>query len=99
MSGRKLREIAGKLRSAATELDVVAEEMETQAGKDALAVMERSCQGKRRYSSPEAAGQAAQDRKDAGEGAELRVYACTFCGDFHLSSQKFATFSRRHGKG
>lgn len=99
MSGRKLREIAGKLRSAATELDELAEEHESQAGKDALQVMERSCQDKRRYSTPEAAGQAAQDRKDAGETAELRVYQCTFCHDFHLTKSGLGDFaSRRSGR-
>lgn len=95
MSGRKLREIAGKLRSAATELDEVAEDMETVAGKEALQIMERSCQGKRRYDSPEGAGQAASDRKESGETAELRVYACTFCQGFHLTKSGLGDFTGR----
>jgi len=90
---RLLRDIAGKLRLQATELELQAEEMEENVGKDALEAMERSCQGKRRYATAEGAGQAAADRGVPN----LRVYQCAFCHDFHLSKTLLKDFADRNG--
>ena len=86
----KLRDIAGKLRQIANDIDDQAEEDESDLGKRALEVMERSCQQKRAYSTPEAAGQAAADREQEG----LRVYLCTFCKQFHLTKRKLEEFQQ-----
>jgi hypothetical protein len=90
---RMLRDIAGKLRLSATELEIQAEEIEESTGKDALAVMERSCQGKRAYATAEGAGQAAADRGVPN----LRVYKCTFCQEYHLSKSALGQFAERNG--
>lgn len=54
----------------------------------------RSCMEKRSYRSAAAAGRAAQRHLDA-RGAQLRVYACTFCGGFHLTKTPLADFAGR----
>lgn len=90
MSNQKLREIAGKIRSIANDLDDIAEGEENTRAQEALRIMERSCQSKRSYDSPEAAGQAAKDREVEG----LRVYKCYFCGGYHLTKLKTEVFQQ-----
>ncbi len=48
--------------------------------------IERSCIGKRAYTTPEAAGRAALNAVEA-RGVGLRIYKCEFCPDFHLTKQ------------
>jgi hypothetical protein len=96
MSTQKLRDIAGKLRSIANEVDDLAEGEEESLAQDALQVMLRSCQEKRSYSTPEAAGQAAADRKSQGETNELRVYLCHFCKGYHLTKRSLEQFDKKN---
>lgn len=86
----KLRDIAGKLRGIANDLDDIAEDDESDRAKQALEIMERSCQSKRAYSTPEAAGQAAGDRGVEG----LRVYKCAFCHEYHLTKRTLEEFQQ-----
>lgn len=52
----------------------------------------RSCQGKKRYRSPELAGRVAARRAVQG----LRVYGpCAFCSGFHLTSKTIEEFTTR----
>ena len=88
------RDIAGRLRQLANDLDDLAEEQESDLGRRALEVMDRSCQQKRSYTTAEAAGQAAADRVAAGEQHDLRVYQCFFCKGFHLTKRKLEEFQQ-----
>lgn len=94
----KLRDIAGKVRQIANDIDDLAEEHDGDAGAQALEAMRRSCQTKRAYSSAEAAGQAAADRKRDGAEEDLRVYQCPFCKEFHLTKSKLEDFQQRRAK-
>lgn len=60
-------------------------------GRDFLV---RSCQSKRSYKTPEAAGNAAASAKEKS-GDTLRVYGCPLCQGFHLTKQGIDDFSRR----
>lgn len=87
------RAVAG-LRLMADDLHEMAGTIEAERnGKfsDEATAMERSCLGKRAYPTAERAGQAATGRTTRGVDY-LRVYHCTFCEQFHLTSRTLAAF-------
>lgn len=51
----------------------------------------RSCAEKKVYRTPDAAGSAAAYRRAAG-APELRVYKCTYCQHYHLTSATLEDF-------
>jgi hypothetical protein len=56
----------------------------------------KSCQSKRSYKTPEAAGNAAASAKEKS-GDTLRVYGCPMCRGFHLTKGDLEDFVRRAG--
>jgi hypothetical protein len=62
-------------------------------GRDFLV---KSCQSKRSYKTPEAAGNAAASAKEKS-GDTLRVYGCPLCQGFHLTKGDLEEFARRAG--
>lgn len=79
---------AGLLRSRAVQLEAEAD-IQDAHGLDGLEAMRKSCLSKRRYATPERAGQAAAARKES----HLRVYPCPFCRGFHLTRQAIEAFA------
>ena len=97
MTPEQMRMKAMLLRAQADELDADAAKVES-VGDDALERMRKSCQGKKRYATVEAAGSAAAARQKF-EDHPLRIYECGFCRQFHLTKaplDRFASFA--HGK-
>jgi hypothetical protein len=66
------------------------------AQPDGQAFYERSCQGKKKYRTPESAGVAAQEALDR-RGDHLRIYDCPFCGGHHLTKEDLDGVVRRAG--
>jgi hypothetical protein len=60
---------------------------------DELGNVHRSCQDKRRYSTEDLALSVAKKCFEA-RGDSLRVYPCTICGGFHLTSKNAAPMMR-----
>lgn len=54
---------------------------------------ERSCGGKRRYSTEDVANAVAVRCFNA-RGVSLRVYSCSLCGGFHVTKQRAASMMR-----
>lgn len=90
MTADQKRAQAGELRARAARLEHEADVQDT-LGLDGLDAMRRSCQSKRRYATPERAGQAAAARKES----HLRAYACFFCDGYHLTRQLVETFAEK----
>lgn len=62
-------------------------------GDDDRARALRSCQGKRQYRTAEAAGQGAAHAKLQGSTDELRIYECSLCWSYHLTSRSLEDFA------
>jgi len=86
-----LKRAAAGLRQMSEDMAEISRAIEHQrSGRfgDQTTAMERSCLGKRAYPTPERAGQAA-----AGRGVDgLRIYQCSFCNQYHLTSRTLAAF-------
>lgn len=84
-------EVAAALRLQARELQVEAFKFDPEAEREERI---RSCQGKKKYRSAEAAGQAASsigERRDVN----LRIYSCGFCDGFHFTKSDLAQYATR----
>lgn len=62
--------------------------------EDQKAAALRSCQGKRRYVSVEAAGASARQRRKDGCKDDLRIYDCPICRGAHLTKTKLGAIAR-----
>lgn len=74
-----------ELNRVQTHLDTIKTMFRTR--EDTRDLLHEACIGKKGYRTPELAGIGAAKAKASGSTDELRVYACPFCGSYHLTKR------------
>lgn len=80
-----------ELHKMQTQLDTLKELFRERPNNQEM--LYRACIGKKGYRSPEAAGQGAAKAKASGSTDELRIYACPFCGSYHLTKSSLESIA------
>lgn len=80
--------IYAQLDQIQRDLDAVKAGFRTRQDLDRLRA--QSCEGKKRYVTPEKAGLGAEAARINGSKDELRIYSCAFCGCYHLTKMPLA---------